>query len=152
MTVKIAGHWEIGYHAPVTEAYYWNVVLREFQIKDWLMVPVSGIKNNEEREITLTEFSDYDSMLESTGDLTRVFLEPRTNHQNPDTTWLHEFEHPEDCVYIFGSAHYNPTIGYKRPEDHVVTIKTRIDHGLPWSNQCLAIVLYDRMIKECQLQ
>ena len=150
MTVKVAAHWDIGYHAPITESYYWSFVLRDFGVKEWLMTPVSGIKNNEEFLVHLAEFPDYDSMLESCGDLTRVFLEPRTRHQNPDTIWLHDFEHPKDCVYIFGSAHYNPTIGHKREGDYVVTIKTNKDGGLLWSNQCLAVVLYDRMLKECQ--
>lgn len=146
MVVKVAGHWEIGYHAPITEVYYWGFVLREFRVEDWLMAPVSGIKNPEERGVNLTEFPDYDSMLESCGDLTRVFLEPRTRHQNPDTIWLHEFEHPENCVYIFGSAHCNPTIRHKREGDYVVSIKTPREGSVLWSNQCLALTLYDRMI------
>ena len=144
MTIKVAGHWEIGYHAPVTEAYYWNFVLREFQVKDWLMAPVSGIYNNEERAVTLTEFPDYDSMLESTGELTRVFLEPRTNHQNPDTIWLHEFEHPENAFYIFGPE--DGTLGKKILSrcPYKTYIPTKGCMNLAAS---VNVILYDRLAK-----
>jgi len=149
MTVKVAGHWEIGYMAPIMEANHWNLVCRDFGVDEWLMTPVSGIRNNEAHNIELCEFADYPSMLDSCGDLTRIFIEPRTEHQNPNTIWLHDFEHPKDCVYIFGSAHYNPTITHKHEEDKIVSIKTLHDKGVLWSNQCLLVVLYDRM-RKCQ--
>jgi len=147
MSVKVAGHWEIGYMAPIMESYYWNLVCRDFNVDQWLMTPVSGIRNNEQKRIELCEFKDYTEMLDSCGNLPRVFIEPRTSHQNPITTWLHEFEHPEDCVYVFGSAHYNPTLMHHREGDEIVSIKTLQDKGVLWSDQCLALVLYDRMIK-----
>ena len=145
--VIVAGHWEIGYMTPIMEANYWNLVLRDFEVKKWLMCPVSGIKHNEEQKMDLFEFPSYVGMLEGCGNMERIFIEPRTRHETPDTVWLHDFEHPENCVYVFGSAHYNPTIIHKREQDHVVSIKTVQDKGVLWSNQCLAIVLYDRMLK-----
>lgn len=149
--VKVVGHWEIGYNTPIIEANYWNLVLRDFEVDTWLMSPVSGIKHNEHQLITLTEFQNYDEVFEYIGeDLPRVFLEPRTDHQNPDTIWLHDFTHPQDCVYVFGSAHYNPTLFHKRENDEVVSIKTIQDKGVLWSHQCLPITLYDRMVKGWQ--
>jgi hypothetical protein len=145
--VVVAGHWEIGYMTPIMEANFWNLVLRDFQVDGWMMCPVTGIKHNEDYRLDLDEFDSYENMLASCDHLQRVFVEPRTRHQNPNTTWLHEFEHPESCVYIFGSAHYNPTIINKREQDAVVSIKTVENKGVLWSNQCLAIVLYDRMLK-----
>ena len=145
--IAVAGHWEIGYMVPIIEAPFWNLVLRDFEIDKWYMNPVSGIKHNEEQTVNLIEKPSYDEILEETKELKRVFIEPRTNHQNPETTWLHNFKHPKDCIYIFGSAHYNPTLQHKREEDEVVSIKTVQDKGVLWSNQCLAIVLYDRYIK-----
>lgn len=147
--IKIAGHWEIDYMVPLVESYFWSWPLRDFEVVEWLMCPVSGIRNPEQR-VNLTEFPDYKSMLGSCEDLKRVFLEPRTNHQNPDTIWLHDFEHPEDCVYVFGSNHYNPTLSHKREQDMVVSIKTVQDKGVIWANQCAVLVLYDRMIKSWQ--
>ena len=147
--VIVAGHWEIDYMVPLVESYFWAWPLREFEVKGWRMCPVSGIRNPEQK-VDLTEFSDYREMLNSCSDLKRVFLEPRTNHQNPDTIWLHDFEHPEDCVYVFGSNHYNPTLNHKREQDIVVSIKTIQDKGVLWANQCMSLVLYDRMIKAWQ--
>ena len=147
--IKIAGHWEIDYMVPLVESYFWSWPIRDFGLAEWLMCPVSGIKNPEKR-VNLTEFPDYKTMLSSCADLQRVFLEPRTNHQNPDTIWLHDFEHPKDCVYVFGSNHYNPTLSNKREQDVVVSIKTVQDKGVIWANQCMLLVLYDRMIKSCQ--
>lgn len=143
MVTKVLGHWEIGYHAPITEQYYWSLVIRDFGIKDWNMVPKSGIQNREQ-QVDLTEWTDYDTFFEAHPDLTRVFVEPRTRHQNPDTVWLHEFVHPENCVYVFGSAHYNPTLKHAREQDTIVTVKTKHDKGVLWADQCLAIVLYER--------
>lgn len=146
--VKVAAHWEYGYMTPMEEAYFWNLALRDFEVKDWYMTPVTGIKHNEHQKVNLKEFHDYEGIIQDAGeDLTRVFIEPRTKHQTPITTWLHEFEHPEDCIYIFGSAHFNPTLFHKREDDVVVSIKTVQDRGVFWSNQCMCIVLYDRLVK-----
>ncbi len=152
MTIKILGHWELGYHVPVTEQYYWALPIRDFGLTDWNMIPVSGI-NNAEQGVKLTEWKTYKEFFEKYPDLTRVFLEPRTKHHNPDTTWLHEFEHPQDdCVYVFGSAHYNPTISHWRDNgiDHIVTVKTEQDKGVLWADQALVVTLYDRMVKQWQ--
>ena len=148
--IKVAGHWEIGYMTPIQEQYYWSYPIRDFEVTEWLMTPVSGIHNQEHLNMDLIEFKDTKEMLQSCEDLKRVFIEPRTQHQNPDTIWLHEYSHPEDCVYIFGSAHFNPTLGHAREEDDVVSIKTKKDGGILWSNQCVAMVLYDRMVKSWQ--
>ena len=140
--------WDIGYHAPITEQYYWALALRDFKVDEWHMAPVSGIRPAE--PVKLIEWETYDEFFESNQELTRVFIEPRTAHQNPDTTWLHEFEHPEDCVYIFGSAHYNPTLQHCREQDTVVSIKTLDDKGVLWADQAMCLVLYDRMTKSWQ--
>jgi hypothetical protein len=141
--VEVLGHWEIGYHAPITEQYYWSLPARDFGVSEWNMIPVSGIRNAEQ-QVSLTEWATYDEYFEAHPDLKRVFIEPRTKHQNPDTIWLHEFEHPEDCVYVFGSAHYNPTLNHCREQDVVVSIKTKQDKGVLWADQALCIVLHER--------
>jgi hypothetical protein len=140
--IEVLGHWELGYHAPVTEQYYWSLPLRDFNVSGWNMVPVSGIKNREQ-QVNLVEWGSYDDYFRD-NNLKRVFIEPRTKHQNPETTWLHEYKHPEDCVYVFGSAHYNPTLKYCRKGDDVVSIKTKHDKGVFWAEQAMCIVLYER--------
>jgi len=141
--VTVVGHWEWRDMVPMTEAPLWNLPLRDFGIEDWRMVPVSGIKNSQ-RKVELSEYPDYASALEDGTDRPRVFIEPRTVHQNPITTWLPNFRHPKDCIYIFGSAHYNPTMFHRRPDDPVVTIPTVQNRGVLWPHQAALIVLYDR--------
>jgi hypothetical protein len=147
--IAVVGHWEIGYCTPIMEASYWNFVLRDFGVSDWRMTPVSGVRHNEQQKVTLTEFHSYNEALEGC-QLHRVFIEPRTRRFNPVTTWLHEYEHPDDCIYIFGSTHRNPTLGRVREEDDVVSIKSKLDSGIPWASHCLMVVLYDRMVKSWQ--
>ena len=140
--IAVLAHWEWRDMVPMTEAPLWSLPLRDFGVVDWRMVPVSGIRNPEQ-QVELREYPTYDAALEECT-LQRVFIEPRTAHQNPDTIWLSEFEHPEDCVYIFGSAHYNPTLFHRRPGDPVVSIQTKQDRGVLWSHQAACIALYDR--------
>jgi len=139
--VAVLAHWEWRDMVPLTEAPLWNLPLRDFGIEDWRMVPVSGIRNSQ-RKAPLREFPTYQAALEGCT-LHRVFIEPRS-HETPETVWLHDFEHPEECIYIFGSAHYNPAVMHKRPEDSVVSIKTVQDKGVLWSHQAAVITLYDR--------
>jgi len=140
--VAVLAHWEWRDMTPMTEAPLWNLPLRDFGITDWRMVPVSGIRNSE-RRVPLREFPSYEEALEVDG-LRRVFIEPRSTHETPETVWLHDFEHPKECVYIFGSAHYNPAVMHRREGDDVVSIKTVQDKGVLWSHQAAVIALYDR--------
>ena len=141
--VSVLGHWEIGYHAPITEQYDWAFPLREFKVTDWNMSPVSGIRNRE-REVNLTEWNTYDDYFAANPDKKRVFFEARTKHENPDTIWLDEYEHPEDCVYVFGVAGFNPTRLYAREQDDIVSIRTPASKGLLWADQAMPIALYER--------
>jgi len=151
--ITIVGHWDIGYHAPITEQFYWSFPLRDFKVDEWWMSPISGIRNVEGHSITLKEANSYQDIFEQIDpDIQRVFLEPINKAQGvtkDDIIWLHDFKHPNDAVYVFGSAHYNPT-ALKRDQDVIVTIKTIDDKGVLWGDQCAAIVLYDRMVKSWQ--
>lgn len=144
--ICVLGAWDIGYHAPITEQYYWGFPLRDFDVAEWHMSPVSGIRNRE-HEVQLTEWPHYDDFFAAHPELVRVFLEPRTKHQNADTVWLHDFKHPDECVYVFGSAHYNPTLKHRREGDFVVSVKTARDNGVMWGDQVMCITLYDRLQK-----
>jgi len=137
----VLAHWEWRDMVPMTEAPLWMFPLRDFGIEDWRMVPVSGIKPPGHK-VELREFPTYEAALDDLRP--RVFVEPRSHHV-AESTWLHDFDHPEDCIYIFGSAHYNPVLFHKRPGDAVVSIKTVQDKGVLWSHQAAAIALYDRI-------
>ena len=142
----VLGHWELGYHAPITEQPYWSLPLRDFGLKRLDMIPVSGIRKSEQ-VVDLHEWPDCGVFFKEHPDLHRVFVEPRTERFNPVTTWLHDFEHPDECVYVFGSAHFNPTLNHLRESDEVVSIKTVDDSGVLWAEQAMCLVLYDRMVK-----
>lgn len=144
--IRVLGHWELGYHAPVTEQHYWALALRDFGVTHMDMVPVSGVSRSDQA-VELHEWARCEDFFEAHPDLHRVFIEPRTDRFNPVTTWLHEFEHPESCVYVFGSAHMNPTLNHCRPSDVVVSIRTEGNSGVLWADQAMCIVLYDRMVK-----
>jgi hypothetical protein len=109
------------------------------------MWPQSGVRNNE-RDVTLREYDSFHELLRSLPDLPRVYLEPE-GHHTARGQWLHEYNHPEDAIYIFGSAHFNPVLAGREPRDTVVTIKTVGDKGVLWPTQCLVTVLHDRLVK-----
>jgi tRNA(Leu) C34 or U34 (ribose-2'-O)-methylase TrmL len=120
--------------------------MRDLGCNDLNMIPLSGIKA-QESQIKLTEWESYLAFFDAHPDLKRVFVEPRSN-QTPNSVWLHEdYKHPEECVYVFGSNHYNPTIAHKRNDDDIVSIKTEKDGGVLWANQAMCIILYDRYIR-----
>lgn len=148
--ILVAGHWEIGYMTPIQEQYYWAWVLGEFGVSDWLMSPVSGISNYAKQEVNLREYHTTQEMLTSCKEMSRVFFEPKSHNGGYDTVWLSDFKHPEACVYVFGSAHFNPTLAFKREQDVIVTIPTLQNTGRLWANQCVLIALYDRMVKSWQ--
>ena len=63
MTVHIVGRWEWGYLSPMVEANLWNLVMRDFDINEWWMNPVSGVRNNEERYVNLNERNHYQDIM-----------------------------------------------------------------------------------------
>lgn len=149
MSITVVGHWEQSYLTPLTDSYFWAYPLRDFAVTNWLMHPVTGIVNHESA-VTLTEHHDFQSCLANvTGRL--VFVEP-INQAFPQTanpTWLHEYTHPDDAVYIFGSAHFNPMAGGNfDPDlhDHIA-IATANNNGILWPHQALVTVLHDRLVK-----
>jgi hypothetical protein len=148
MTITVIARWEFNYMVPLVESTLWAMALREFEVSEWWMSPITGIHHSEKHLVNLYERQYYEDIFEEIDpNLPRVFFEPRRKDQNPDTIWLHDFEHPEDCVYIFGATHYNPTLKHKREQDEVVSIKTVQDKGVLLSSQCLLVVLYDRLMK-----
>jgi len=145
-TVTVVGAWELGDSvSPLTESYLWAWPLREFGVTEWRMWPVSGIRCPE-RTVTLTEFHDINAALEGLSGQ-RVFLEPDNSSFPLDTIMLHEFEHPEDAIYIFGSNHFNPTVGRITDDDVALQLPTVKNSGVLWPHQVMVTVLYDRLVK-----
>ena len=145
MAVKVAGIWELNWNTPLCESHLWTFPLREFNIMDWAMCPVTGIKHNESNtKMNLTEYQTVPEMVEDfSGDCVRVFVDEKGE------TTLDEFEHPEDAIYFFGNAGRAPT-DYKREGDLSVRLQTVTNNGVMWPHQILVAVMYDRQTK-CQL-
>lgn len=150
MSIAVAGRWELEWNTPIKEMDLWNLMLRDFAVKNWFMWPISGIKNSESA-VSLHERENMSEVLNDkiVKDYTRVYFEPYNPIQLPEAGEdLRFFKHPEDALYIFGSAHYNPVGSNKTEKDKVVQVPTVKNKGVLWPTQCLAICLYDRLVKE----
>lgn len=145
MTVKVAGIWEQNWNVPLSESYLWTFPLREYQVMDWHMTPVTGIQHNEQHtEMTLSEHHTVDDMINSLDEsFVRVFVDETGD------TLLHEFVHPENAVYIFGNAGTSP-ISHRREGDLAVRVATIANGSVMWPHQCLVAVLHDRLVKSWQ--
>jgi hypothetical protein len=149
-TIKVAGHWELDWNTPIKEVELWNLLLRDFAIEDWYMWPVSGIKHTEETWVHLHERPTFNDILTDTGvkGLKQVYFEPYNPVQQPEQGIdLRDLKHPQNVLYIFGSAHYNPVPGHKTNKDILVQVPTVENKGVLWPHQCLAMCLYDRLVK-----
>ena len=150
MAVTVVGGWELSWNSPIKEADLWELPLRDFEVSDWWMWPVSGIRNTQ-RAVTLSERGSLLDVLDEVQG-TRVFVEPRNPvfEQTMNSEWLHEFEHPEDAVYIFGTAGHNPVVQAWKPGDLIVSLETMENKGVLWPHQVLVTVLHDRLVKSWQ--
>lgn len=148
--IKVVGNWELSWNTPIKEAELWNFLLRDFQISEWYMWPISGIKHSEDHSVNLHERQTLEEVLEENKDIPHVYVEPY-NPAFPDIKPqdLREFEHPEDVLFIFGTAHFNPATR-AREQDKILMVPTIENKGVLWPHQCLAVILYDRLVKGWQ--
>lgn len=149
--IKVAGHWELSWNTPIKEAELWNFPLRAYQITEWYMWPISGIKHNEWQRVTLHERQTFEEILAENQDIKHVYLEP-ANRAYPSVkpVSLVDYQHPTDVLYIFGSAHYNPALLHQTENDDVVMVPNRENSGVLWPHQVLVALLYDRLVKGWQ--
>lgn len=131
MTVAVAGCWELGYSAPLTERDLWLFPLRDFEVDRWLMSPVSGIYE------PLLEERDTLEGLEVDG-LARVFVDEH------GVTELTDFDHPKDALYIFGKAGFSPLRAYGTQGDLSVRVDTPAAGGMMWPHQVAVLTLWHR--------
>ena len=141
MTIKVAGMWELGWCAPLTEFDLWAFPLRDFGVAEWIMAPVSGVQKK------VTEVERINDAIEANPELTLVFVDEKGE------TPLQEFEHPEDALYVLGRANFSPLANRRGVLQETgrkfvsVRIETAESKGLLWPHQAIAIVLYDRANK-----
>lgn len=135
--VKVAGLWETGWSAPLTEHDWWDMVMRDFCVDQHYMSPISGI----DRKDRLFEAAHIEEVLDANRDLTIVFVDERADVP------LRDFEHPEGALYVLGKVSYSGFLSHRRAGDQAVRIETNANLGLLWPHQAAAIVLYDRGVK-----
>lgn len=144
MGIKVAGIWELSWNTPLNESWLWSFPLREFQVAEWAMTPITGITHMDKWNSNGIKFTEYESveamMAEFPGDYTRVYIDDK------GAIPLQDFTHPENAIYIFGNVG-NSALPYKREEDFSVVVPTVINTGTAWPHQCLMAVLYDRLVK-----
>lgn len=148
--IAVAGRWELEWNTPEKEVHLWSLLLRDFQISNWYMWPVTGITHSESSWVNLHEYDSLPKILSlpEQKPLTRVFFEPYNPVQQPEQGIdLRDLKHPTNALYIFGSAHFNPVPGNMTKDDILVQVPTIENKGVLWPHQCLAICLYDRLVK-----
>ena len=129
--VKVAGIWERGWFAPSAEEAMW-MMLREFEVDEWIMTPVTGIV------APVTEYPNIDAVIDANPELQVVFLD-----ENAETP-LTDFPHPEDALYICGGVGFSP----RAPSAMYLQVETPNHKGLLWGPQAMAIVLRDRWLSQ----
>jgi hypothetical protein len=136
MTVKIAGQWERSWRAPLEEFSDWLHPLKEFNVNEFYMCPVTGIDKSR-----VIEHRNLDDVFAENPDLQRVYIDESATIELPD------FEHPVDCIYVLGRTGYSPYITQKREGDLAVKIPSAANSGGFWGHQAAMLVLYDRFLK-----
>jgi hypothetical protein len=134
MTVHVAGVWELANSTPTSELSLWGFPIRDFDVDEWYMSPVTGANEG------VTEVENlWDVIVASP--CTVVFVD-----EHGDTP-LVDFTHPEDALYVLGKTGFSPMFACRREGDLSVRIETPTDKGMLWPHQAISIVLYDRLTK-----
>lgn len=134
--IRIVGNWEIGWNSPIMEHRQWYYLMKEFTVDEWIMSPKTGVET--QKVIEVSQASKY---LKNIKDSTIVYVDENGTIELPD------FEHPENVTYVFGKAGFSIWKSMGSPEPSV-KIPTINNVGGFWAHQALAIILYDRYLKE----
>jgi len=140
MTVKVVGHWELGWRSPINEFDVWIHPLKEFGLDEFYMVPVSGISKSRCLEKTNLQevFAETDQQ-----NFERVFVDENATVELPD------FNHPTNALYVIGRTGFSPYMTeFREGIDHAVKIPSMVNNGGFWGEQAAIMILYDRFLKE----
>ena len=115
----------------------------EYQWTSWNKVCLAYGVNN--KQIHLVDTENFEDVLNSLDDRKKVFLEPP--YHAKQTSYLHEYEHPDDCVYIFGNTQTS-NLEYVKEGDDIVSVRMNaMSDSNVFGISIASIVLYDRMMK-----
>lgn len=114
----------------------------EYQYTSWFcLIGAFGVNN---KKLHLVKADEFESKLNELKGK-RVFLEPPSNGK---FTNLKDFEHPEDCIYVFGNK-ATGNLEYVKEGDDVVSVDMKNMSSVNVFGISIAgIVLYDRLRKE----
>ena len=145
MTVEVAGVWETGWDAPRQEVDRWKFMLKEFGVDKLHMSPVSGIFADTTQTL-LIEHRNLETLIPDARAAGKVIVFV----DEAATVELPAFKHPVDVLYVTGKTSFSPYVSFFDAEagDLSVKIPTVRNAGGFWSNQAMALVLYDRMLKK----
>jgi hypothetical protein len=133
--IKVAGMWERGWTAPIMEIEQWRFMLREYNIEEFIMTPVSGIADD-----FVTEYETLEQAIDANPDLTVVHVDADADVN------LEDFNHPENALYLFGSANHDTD--FCKEDGHLsVKIPTINNQAGFWPHQAASIILNDRFLK-----
>lgn len=135
--ICVAGLWELAWNTPIKEIELWEYPLRDFEVDQLYMTPVTGIVG------PVIERGSMEEILQEHRDAGRriVFVD------EAGSIALTKFQHPTDVLYVFGRASLSPWRAYGKPADLSVRIETPQNRGMLWPHQAASILLYDRMLK-----
>lgn len=137
--IKVAGVWDFGWNTPIKEMELWEYPLKDYNVDQFIMSPISGISNN--YVIEVADLGSYIAEQRAQG-YTIVFLDEKA------TTTLDNFIHPVDNVlYVFGKAMFSPMTAYGQSGDSTLKIITPNNMGNLWPHQAAVLVLNDRFVK-----
>jgi hypothetical protein len=139
VTVCVAGLWELGHNVPLSEAVLWRMVVRDFEVDEWYMHPVTGIADRR-----VVEWASAEEMFDHLRQRYQlVFVTEDSN-----TLELQHYEHPENACYVFGKCNWSPFLGLAVVgEDDALHLATGANLGLLWPHQCAAVVLWHRRLQ-----
>lgn len=120
----------------------WSYLLSHFAPRDIYVI-------GEELERKVKPFTNYihiETAEAVPNDL--VLLAPQSGRYVQGDVSLVDFQHPQDCTYMFGADHVNMSEDYlgNRVAEHCVYIPTDTSDQM-YSFMAGAITLYDRLIK-----
>lgn len=137
--IRVIGTWDIGWNSPIMEHRQWEYIMREFDVDEFIMSPKTGVESPR-----VTEVSQITEHLKEVTDSTIVYVDEDGLIELPD------FEHPKDVTYVFGKSGLSPWRAMGQPVPSV-KIPTVNNIGGFWPHQALAIILYDRFLKEREI-
>jgi len=132
--IKVAGCWELGWNTPFSEYDLWHFPMREYEVDEWIMTPISGIDKK-----GITEVETIEKAIELNKNLTPIYVDEKGKND------LLNFNHPKDVLYILGRTTYSPMISIGKYDS--IRIITPRGGDLLWPHQAICMVLQDRYIK-----